>query len=290
MKKEEIRAAAAIPVVFLAGLGLAWAGSRGGAEVWGLPLYGLLVGAAFGVQLLAFIPAFLFQTEKFYDLSGGLTYISVVTAAVLLNSGTGIRAWVMAGLVVIWALRLSLFLFRRVHKAGKDGRFDALKPSFLRFLLAWVMQGLWVSFTLAAVLVVLTSQRTGGLDIFFWIGLLVWLTGFAFEVTADVQKSRFRSQAENRGRFISCGLWKLSRHPNYFGEIVLWIGMAVMALPLLRGWHWVTLISPVFVTLLLTRISGIPLLEKRADERWGSDSAYAQYKRETPVLVPLLKR
>ena len=118
-------------------------------------------------------------------------------------------------------------------------------------------------------------------------GLLIWAAGFAIEATADVQKSRFRADPANRGAFIHTGLWAWSRHPNYFGEIVLWIGVAVIALPVLQGWQYVTLISPLFVILLLTRVSGVPLLEKRADEKWGGQDDYEAYKRRTPVLVIL---
>jgi steroid 5-alpha reductase family enzyme len=106
-------------------------------------------------------------------------------------------------------------------------------------------------------------------------------------VIADRQKSAFNAKPENKGRFISTGLWSWSRHPNYFGEIVLWIGVAIIALPILRGWQWVTLISPVFIILLLTRISGIPLLERRADQKWGNEAEYQSYKARTSVLVPL---
>lgn len=86
--------------------------------------------------------------------------------------------------------------------------------------------------------------------------------------------------------FISTDLWAWSRHPSCFGEIALWTGIAIMAIPLLSGWRWVVLISPVFVTLLLTRVSGIPMLEARADKRWGDDEAFQSYTRDTPVLIP----
>jgi steroid 5-alpha reductase family enzyme len=124
------------------------------------------------------------------------------------------------------------------------------------------------------------------LGLFALAGSLVWAFGFAIEVVADAQKSRFRADPENAGKFIDAGLWAWSRHPNYFGEIVLWIGVAVIALPVLRGWQWVTLISPVFVAVLLTRISGVPILEKRADEKWGGQEDYEAYKERTPVLIP----
>jgi len=289
MKKTDRNALIAFPIVILIGLGMAVAGSQGGASVGGVSLFGLSVGLAFLIQWLAFIPAYLRQTEKFFDLTGGITYISVTIIAVLLSPEVDARSILLLGLVVIWATRLGTFLFRRIHKAGKDARFDTIKPSFIRFLNAWTIQGLWVTFTLAAALAAITTTTREELGLFALIGFLIWAGGFAIEVVADVQKSRFRAKPENRGRFIHTGLWSLSRHPNYFGEIVLWIGVAVISLPVLRGWQWVTLISPLFVTLLLTRVSGVPMLEQRADEKWGGQQDYEAYKKRTPVLIPRLR-
>jgi steroid 5-alpha reductase family enzyme len=193
---------------------------------------------------------------------------------------------VLLVLVAIWAGRLGTFLFRRIQKAGKDARFDEIKVSFIRFLNTWTLQGLWVSLTLAAALAAITTTTRKELGLFALIGLVVWVFGFGFEVVADAQKSRFRADPQNKGKFINIGLWATSRHPNYFGEIVLWIGVAIIAVPVLRGWQWITLISPVFVTLLLTRVSGVPILEKRADEKWGGQADYEAYKKRTPVLIP----
>jgi steroid 5-alpha reductase family enzyme len=196
------------------------------------------------------------------------------------------RAILVWALVVIWAVRLGTFLFSRIKKAGKDDRFDTIKPSFIRFLNVWTIQGLWVTFTMAAALVTITTANRKELDLFALIGFLVWVFGFTMEIVADYQKSRFNTNPNNKGKFIQTGLWSRSRHPNYFGEIVLWIGVMIIALPVLQGWQWVALISPVFVTLLLTRVSGIPLLEKKADQKWGGQTDYEAYKKGTPVLIP----
>ncbi|MGD8902594.1 MAG: DUF1295 domain-containing protein [Anaerolineae bacterium] len=286
MKKEDRNALFGVILSVLVGFGVAWAGSQGGATAMGIPIFILAVGAAFVIQWLVFIPSYLLRNESFYDLTGSITYISVTVGALLLSPIVDGRSLLLLALVVIWAARLGTFLFRRIRKAGKDARFDELKTSFSRFLLTWTMQGLWVSLTLAAALAAITTTTRKGLDVFALIGFLVWALGFAFEVVADAQKSRFRADPENKGKFIHTGLWAWSRHPNYFGEIVLWIGVAIIALPVLQGWQWVTLISPVFVTLLITRVSGVPMLEKRADEKWGGQEDYEAYKERTPVLIP----
>lgn len=289
MKKADRGALVALPIVILIGLGFAWAGSQGGASVNRISIFALSIGLAFLIQWLAFIPAYRQQTEKFFDLTGSITYISVTIIALVLSPEVDGRSVLLLALVMIWAARLGTFLFRRIHKAGKDARFDEIKPSFVRFLGAWTLQGLWVSLTLGAALAAITTTTRKDLGLFALIGFLIWVFGFAVEVVADAQKNRFRGRPENKGKFIHTGLWALSRHPNYFGEIVLWIGVAVIALPILRGWQWVTLISPLFVTLLLTRVSGVPMLEKRADEKWGGQPDYEAYKARTPVLIPRVR-
>jgi steroid 5-alpha reductase family enzyme len=288
MKATDRNALIAFPVLILIGALVAYAGSQGGSTYNGIPVFALCVGLVFLIQWLAFIPAYLRQTEKFFDLTGSLTYISVITIGLLLSTAIDGRAVLLWALVVIWAIRLGTFLFRRIRKAGKDDRFDELKPSFIRFLNVWTIQALWVTFTMAAALVAITTTTRRGLDVFTVIGFLVWVFGFAFEVIADSQKDRFAADPDNKGKFIQTGLWSHSRHPNYFGEITLWVGVAVIALPVLQGWQWVALISPLFVALLLTRVSGVPLLEAKADKKWGGQEDYEAYKKKTPVLIPKL--
>jgi steroid 5-alpha reductase family enzyme len=287
MNNEDQRSIVVFPLVLLVAAGLALAGSQGGTVVFSIPLFAFCMALAFIIQWVAFIPAFINQTEIFFDLTGSITYITVITVAVLLSPQADARSYLLLALVVVWAVRLGSFLFRRIQRTGSDRRFDDIKPSFARFLLTWTLQGLWVSFSLAAALAAITSETKSELGVFAMAGLLVWLLGFGIEVIADRQKSQFRAAPENTGMFISTGLWAWSRHPNYFGEIVLWVGVAIIALPVLRGWQWLTLISPVFITILLTRISGIPLLEARADEKWGGQADYEDYKARTSVLIPM---
>ena len=286
MKKSDRNALIALPVVVAIAALVALAGSQGGSTVGGFPVFALGVLVAFAIQWVAFVPAYLLQTERFYDITGSLTYITVMVLAVLLSAEPDARSWLLLGMVVIWAVRLGSYLFLRIRKAGEDKRFAEIKPSLPRFLNTWTLQGLWVSLTLAAALAAVTTTERVGIGTVTAIGLLVWVAGIGLEAVADAQKNRFRGDPANKGRFIQSGLWSWSRHPNYFGEIVLWVGVALVALPVLRGWQWVTLISPLFVALLLLRVSGVPMLEKSADEKWGGQPDYEAYKKRTSLIVP----
>ncbi len=289
MTKAERQSLAAVPLVVLLAAALAAAGSQGGATVGGIPVFAVAVAVAFILQWLVLVPSYLARTERFFDLTGSLTYITVTIGVLLLAGGWDARRVLLAVLVLVWAVRLGTFLFGRVNRSGTDDRFDEIKGSFPRFLAVWTIQGLWVSVTAAAAWIAISATRQVDIDVFAVVGFLLWSAGFAVEVIADRQKSRFRADPAHRGKFISTGLWSRSRHPNYFGEILLWTGVAVIAVPVLQGWQWVGMISPVFVAVLITRVSGVPLLEAKADAKWGGQPDYEEYKRTTPVLVPRLR-
>jgi steroid 5-alpha reductase family enzyme len=273
-----------IPVIVMIAAAVAWAGSQGSARAAGLPVFALCGVLAFAINWIVFVHAYLAQTERFFDLTGSITYVSVVGTALALLRTVEPRTLLLGILVLVWAFRLGSFLFSRINRDGGDARFDDIKPSFPRFLTAWTLQGLWVFLTLACAMAAITSSRFVPVDGFALVGVVIWAVGFSIEVIADRQKKRFRADPGDRGRFIRSGLWAWSRHPNYFGEIMLWVGVAIIALPELSGYQYVTLVSPVFVYVLLTRISGIPLLEERAEEKWGQEPAYQAYRDRTPVL------
>jgi steroid 5-alpha reductase family enzyme len=246
------------------GTALTLALCEGSAKIGAIPTVALCAIVALGINWLAFIPSYLKRTEHFFDLTGSITYISLIVVALIGSHDLDLRSALVSIMVGLWALRLGSFLFLRVQKTGGDGRFDTIKHHPTTFFSWWSLQALWVAV----------------------IGTFLWVSGFLIEVLADRQKTRFRSNRENDGDFIRTGLWGWSRHPNYFGEITLWVGIAIMATPVLTGWRWVALISPVFVTFLLTRLSGIPILEARGKERWGNEEQYQNYLRDTPILLP----
>ncbi|MDA8609635.1 DUF1295 domain-containing protein [Euryarchaeota archaeon] len=247
-----------------------------------------------GIQWVAWIPASIAKTERFYDLTGGLTYLAVVGFSLWAGSQSeppSLREILVSLLVVIWSIRLSSFLYLRIHRTGKDGRFDRLKTSPVRFLVPWTIQGLWVFLTMIVVIVINSqADSASGFGIWDSIGLSMWLLGFGIEVVADNQKKVFNSDPENQGKWIDTGLWAYSRHPNYFGEILLWTGIAFFGISCFTGLERVAWISPVFIYLLLTKISGIPLLDRRALEKWGDHPEYQKYRENTPALFPRLNK
>lgn len=286
--KAQIRSLIVILIVCSLSFWFSQAGSDNGLVWRELPIFKWVVILAFTIQWLAFVPAYIMQTERFYDATGSLTYITVVAFVVWSAQALDPRALLLAGVVSIWAIRLGSFLLKRIIQDGSDSRFDDIKPVFFRFLLTWSLQGLWVIVTAGAALAAISSSSPVALDEFALFGAIIWGMGFVIEVIADRQKRVHR--AEGKGdTFIRSGLWAYSRHPNYFGEILLWIGVSVIAYPVLQGWQLVTLISPLFVWLLLTKVSGIPLLEAKSDKRWGDLPEYQQYKQNTPVLIPRFK-
>ena len=243
---------------------------------------------AFAIQWIAFIPAYVFQTEKFYDLTGSLTYLSVIWYSLAVSSDQFINLnganIAIVLLISLWAIRLGSFLFMRIHHDGEDKRFRSIKPSASQFFMTWTLQGLWVSLCSMCALTAISSNTGIVTNAFFYIGLALFILGFSIEVMADMEKSAFKAIQDNKDKFITTGLWARSRHPNYFGEIVLWTGIAVMSFSSLQGLQYLTLISPIFTYLLLVYVSGVRMLEARGDLKWGDDPEYQEYKKRTPVL------
>ena len=272
------------------GVIVALAGSQGSITFNGLPSFALAASIGFILHWLIFIPSYIYQTEHYFDLIGSISYISIVLFTFLALNNLDIRSVLIGLFIMVWAVRLGSFLFNRVKRDGKDNRFTVMKTKFWWFLFTWTLGGLWVFITMAAGLAAMTSAKVIPLGWYALIGIVLWLEGFIVEVVADHQKTRFRSKKENRDKFINEGLWSLSRHPNYYGEITLWLGIAFIAFPVLQGWQLLTLISPIFVYILLTRISGINMLERRADKKWGDDPEYQLYKETTSSLIPIGKR
>lgn len=243
---------------------------------------------SFITHWLLFIPAYVFKTEKFYDLTGTISYISIVLY-VLLSSTNGIINYgniIVSSLIIMWTLRLGTFLFIRIKKAGEDKRFREIKKSFSWFFMAFTISGMWVSICAICALTGISNgiELTG----VTYIGIVIFIFGFALEIISDNQKTNFRKIEYNKDKFITTGLWKYSRHPNYLGEIVLWTGVAIISYSSLEAYQMFTLVSPIFTYLLLVKVSGINLLEKSGEKKWGHLESYKSYKENTPRLIGFL--
>jgi len=229
------------------------------------------------------------RTDVVTDLSYSLTF--ALLAVVLLFAGAAEPVQVVASLlVVVWAARLGIYLFRRIMRTKVDHRFDGMRDQPLRFARFWLLQAITVAVVMLPVSYLLDQDDPPGLGAWSIAGGAVWLAGLLIEAVADAQKAAFRAKEENRGRFVASGLWRYSRHPNYFGEMLVWWGLFLYVVPVLHGAAFAVVIGPVFITLLLLFVSGIPLLEKSANEKYGGDAAYRDYKRRTSILVPLPPR
>ena len=243
---------------------------------------------SFIIHWLLFIPAYVFKTEKFYDLTGTISYISIVLY-VLLSSTDGIINYgniIVSCLIIMWTLRLGAFLYTRIKKAGEDKRFREIKKSFSWFFKAFTISGMWVSICAICALTGISNgiELTG----VTYIGIVIFIIGFAIEIISDNQKTNFKKIEHNKDKFITTGLWKYSRHPNYLGEIILWTGVAIISYSSLEVYQMFTLVSPIFTYLLLVNVSGINLLEKSGEKKWGHLDSYKSYKENTPRLIGFL--
>ena len=270
---------------------LSFAFSYGIAHLTGSIIVKNAVLLAYVIHWIAYIPAYIFQTEKFYDLTGSVTYLSVVWFVFLstyqsisLNFGN----LILVLLISIWTIRLGLFLFMRIHKAGEDKRFRTIKTSASQFFMTFTLSGLWVTLCSMCALVAISSPEGLVMNTLTYVGIILFIIGFGIEIVADNQKTAFRSIEANKDSFITSGLWSKSRHPNYFGEVLLWFAIAVISYSSLEGLQLITLISPVFTYILLVYVSGVRMLEDMNDKKWADDEQYQSYKKNTPMLFPKL--
>lgn len=244
------------------------------------------------IQWFACVISYLLVTEKIYDLIGSSTFLYITWMTYSYGRGcqTSVqpRQIVQSVCVTLWALRLGSYLFTRVLKSGEDRRFRKAKKSLPIFLIYWTFQAAWVWITLSPTMILNTKDNDKSIGALDYIGWIIWLVGLSFETIADYQKDQFRKNPDNRGKFINVGVWSISRHPNYFGEILVWVGLCLPPASVMKGGEFASLASPLFVMFLLIFVSGIPMLEKYADNKWGESDDYQQYKKKTAKLVPFI--
>lgn len=248
-----------------------------------------LVILDFAIQWLLCVIAIWKKTEKFYDLAGSSTFLLLAILNFQWNADGHPRQIIQTCCVCIWAFRLALFLFVRILVSGQDRRFEKIRNNPRRFFSAWTIQGFWVILTLLPSIICVSSDDQSPLGPTDYLGWIIWGLGFIIELLADYQKSIWRMDSANKDKFISVGLWSISRHPNYFGEIMLWIGLYISASSTFSVYGYLLVVCPLFDYFLITRLSGIPLLERYAEKKWGSLPQYKLYVKNTPALIPFMK-
>lgn len=239
-----------------------------------------------GINLSMFLIAFWRKSDKLTDISYAATFATIAIWSFVTSSQTWYHALLLL-MVLVWAVRLGGFLLYRVIKKGKDARFDGMRESFTKFGKFWLAQAITVWVMMIPSVFAFNAEPSR--DWLAITGVIIWAIGLACETVADLQKLAFNNNPANKNKWIDTGIWHYSRHPNYFGEILVWVGVylfTLASLPLLPA--IIGLVSPAFIIILLLFISGIPILEKSADERWGNDLKYKIYKKQTSVLIPFI--
>lgn len=244
--------------------------------------------ASFILQLICFIIAYPCQFDKITDLTGSLTYILIALFTLLWAGQCTLRSIVVTIFVCLWAIRLGTFLLVRVMKRGRDSRFDKIRINFWRFFRFFMIQMLWVWIVCLPLIFINTSSKQPSLTGWDYAGWILWILGYSIEVIADTSKYLFNTTRKGV-TFMSDGLWSVSRHPNYFGEIIMWIGIFLSSIPVIVNeskWEWLGVLSPLIVLFLLLFVSGINLAEDKSDQQFATDPQYIQYKKQTSPLIP----
>lgn len=241
------------------------------------------------INLLMFVPAFRYKTDKLTDISYAVTFATVALFGFIASNKSSLH-WLLFVMVLLWATRLGGFLLIRVWKRGKDARFDGMRENFWLFLRFWLLQGLSVFVVMLAAVTGFGKQDTN-LGYLVWSGAIIFAAGLVIEATADWQKYQFGNNPSNKNKWIDQGIWRISRHPNYLGEMMVWIGVYLVVTPSLTSIPEVLIavLSPLYIITLLMFVSGVPILERSADERWGKDKNFRSYKEQVPVLLPSIK-
>lgn len=261
-----------------------------GFIVWDPNNFVLAFLIIFLIQIIFFAFAAYFKTDKVTDLSYGLSFVATVAILFFVNKTYFIWQIILFLMIAVWGIRLSGFLFIRVLKLKKDYRFDGIRENTIRFARFWSLQAVSIWLILLPAIVALSTIKNPQLDLIAYLGIFVWFFGFIIETIADYQKYQYKNLENKPQEWISEGLWKYSRHPNYFGEMLVWWGIFIFVIPILNSWLWFTILGPFYITFILLFVTGIPPLEKKYAEKYADNKDYLLYKNRTSILIPFPKK
>ncbi|BET00079.1 Protein of unknown function (DUF1295) [Nesidiocoris tenuis] len=268
--------------------------------VWDASNLGISALVTVGMQTTFYCIAAYYQFDKLTDFAGGTNFIVVAVLTFFLGqkyplqwNTIDIRKAVVTSMICLWGARLVTYLVYRILKIERDNRFDEMRHDPLKFAVFWVFQAAWVFIVSLPVMFVNAPNNSiangapkfgNARDI---AGICLFVVGLLVETVADLQKNSYRNNPDNRGHWCDVGLWSWSRHPNYFGEITIWSSVFLISTNVLKRWQWTAVLSPVFTAVLLLFVSGMPILEKSADRKYGNREDYLSYKKSTSPLIPL---
>lgn len=241
--------------------------------------------AIFLYMNLVFIVALLVKDNSIVDIAWGAGFICVSIVTLIQGKGMAIRPVLLTALVSIWGTRLAIHIALRNRGKGEDFRYLKWRSEWGRwfvprsYLQIFLLQGILL-LVISYPVILVNQSRNMDLTLLDAIGVLIWCAGFFFESVADYQLVRFKRNPKNKGKIMTGGVWKYSRHPNYFGEALLWWGVFSVALSVENG--WTAIASPILITFLLLKVSGVSMLEKKYI---GNDD-YAAYAKKTSPFIP----
>eukprot|EP00187_Rhodella_violacea_P007004 CAMPEP_0174909564 /NCGR_PEP_ID=MMETSP0167-20121228/69163_1 /TAXON_ID=38298 /ORGANISM="Rhodella maculata, Strain CCMP736" /LENGTH=319 /DNA_ID=CAMNT_0016153595 /DNA_START=74 /DNA_END=1033 /DNA_ORIENTATION=- len=242
----------------------------------------------FVFQLVFFLITAVAQFDTLTDLAGSTNFLILALLTFFLAESYHARQILITVCAALWAVRLATFLFARILIWGHDNRFDEMRNSIPKLAAFWFGQFVWVWVVSLPVTVTnATVERDPKLGAADFVGVVMFAVGLLLEAVSDWQKLKFKQDKEKKGKWCDVGLWKYSRHPNYFGEILLWWGLFAISTPILSNGQWAVLASPLLISVLLLFVSGLPLLEASANEKYGGNPEFAPYRARTSIMVPM---
>ena len=247
--------------------------------------FGAAAVAVFIYMAVLFLIALLLKDNSIVDVAWGPGFILVALMTLLLEPQTRARHVLISGLVVIWGLRLAAHIFIRNRGRGEDFRYAKWRQEWGRwfvprsFFQIFMLQGVFM-LVIASPIILVNRSSGQGLTVLDGLGVLLWSMGFLFEAVGDHQLKKFKQEPESRGKIMMSGLWRYTRHPNYFGEAALWWGIFLIALSVPGG--WAAIVSPLIIGFLLLKVSGVTMLEKK----YAGNEQYAAYARRTSAFFP----
>jgi steroid 5-alpha reductase family enzyme len=236
-----------------------------------------------------FIIAQALRRNDVADVAWGTGFIVTALSAMIFTEGVAPSGLLVVILVILWGGRLACHIFFRNRGKGEDSRYKKWRQEWGKYAVirayfqVFILQGLLIIIISLPVTAIIMSEQNSlsALDI---CGICIWFVGFAFETIGDYQLMKYKRDPANKGKIMTQGLWKYTRHPNYFGEVALWWGVYFIALSV--PWGWATILGPVTITYLILKVSGIPLLE----EKYKDNPEFLKYKKRTSAFFPLPPR